>query len=91
MATSVVESLVKHVEGCSSSYYRVWSKNGSTPRAIVDDLRSVAEDYNEDIEEDHLDFGGFVLSLIDGLSSDEVFELGSELLSMKEKYKKLYG
>lgn len=90
MAMSVVECLVKHVNDQASCFYRLWRRGGKTPAAIVADLRSVADDYNDDVEEDYLSFGVFFLDLIDGLDSNEVFELGSELLVLKEKYEKVY-
>lgn len=91
MSQSVVELLLKHLDDHSAAFYCLWRREGDTPGRAVAELRDIISDGVDDLEDDSYYLGYLSLALVNGVSSEEAWELGQGILHRKAKYKKIYG
>lgn len=87
--STVVEKLIKHVESRPSIFrYRLWNQGYNTPAAIAGAYRRLMQDASSDLCEDDYCIEELIDAIIDDLDSSEIFELGSALLAIQEKFLK---
>lgn len=87
--STVVEKLIKHVEDRPSRFrYRLWNQGYNTPAAIAGAYRRLMQDASSELCEDDYCIEELIDAIIDDLDSSEIFELGSALLAIQEKFLK---
>lgn len=91
MSLTITEHLLRHLDENPGSFYRLWRKPGDTPGRAVAELRDIIEDGVSDLEDDSFFLGDLVRAMLNGIGSEESWELGQGILARKTKYANRYG